>query len=160
MEGATSCVCDIPVWKPHLEEPFSFDHDIKLISGLDIIALQEEDRVRPILGVDVIDGKRVQSSAYPAPNRPGPLVRRMTTEGKLLVSRTEESDSLEDELEELKEDDYPDLIGADEEGEIIDEFALLAEEDVVFSAAKHEQDISESPSAMFIEDSSPLVYLL
>ena len=59
-------------------------------------------------------------------------------------------DELEDELEELKEDDYPDLVGADEEGELMDEFALLAEEDIVYSAAKHKQEISESPSAITV----------
>ncbi len=61
-----------------------------------------------------------------------------------------EDEVLEDELEELKEDDYPDLVAADEEGGIIDEFALLAEEDLVLTAAKHRQDIMDSPSAVTV----------
>jgi outer membrane receptor protein involved in Fe transport len=59
-------------------------------------------------------------------------------------------EALEDEIEELKEDDYPDLVAADEEGGIIDEFALLAEEDMVLTAAKHRQDIMDSPSAVTV----------
>jgi iron complex outermembrane receptor protein len=46
--------------------------------------------------------------------------------------------------------EYPELVSADEEGEIIDEFAFLQEEDIIFSAAKHEQDIAESPSAVTV----------
>ena len=48
----------------------------------------EEDRVHPILGVDIIEGKRVASSDYPSPNEPGPLVRKTISEGKLLILRT------------------------------------------------------------------------
>jgi outer membrane receptor for ferrienterochelin and colicin len=61
-----------------------------------------------------------------------------------------EEKALEEELSELKDADYPDLVGADEEGEIIDEFTFLQEEDIIFSAAKHEQDIAESPSAITV----------
>jgi len=64
--------------------------------------------------------------------------------------RKKGGDGLEEELSELGEEDYPDLVGADEEGEIIDEFAFLQEEDIIFSAAKHEQDIAESPSAISV----------
>ena len=66
------------------------------------------------------------------------------------AGEVKEEESLEEELEELKEDDYPDLVGADEEGGIIDEFALLAEEDMVLTAAKHRQDIMDSPSAVTV----------
>jgi iron complex outermembrane receptor protein len=38
----------------------------------------------------------------------------------------------------------------DEEKELLDEFAFLVEEDVVYTAAKHEQDIGESPSAITV----------
>jgi outer membrane receptor for ferrienterochelin and colicin len=38
----------------------------------------------------------------------------------------------------------------DEEEELLDEFAFLAEEDIVYTAAKHEQDIGESPSAITV----------
>ena len=63
----------------------------------------------------------------------------------------EEDGSLEEELEELGEDDYPDLIGVDEEGGIIDEFTLLMEDAmVVESAARHKQEIGMSPSAITV----------
>jgi outer membrane receptor for ferrienterochelin and colicin len=39
---------------------------------------------------------------------------------------------------------------ADEEKELLDEFAFLVEEDIVYTAAKHEQDIGESPSAITV----------
>jgi outer membrane receptor protein involved in Fe transport len=61
---------------------------------------------------------------------------------------SDESESLEDELEELKEDDYPDLVGVDEEGGVMDEFAFLEEADVVETAARHRQKIGMSPSAI------------
>ena len=64
--------------------------------------------------------------------------------------KKKKDEGLEEELSELKEAYYPDLVGADEEGEIIDEFAFLQEEDIIFSAAKHEQDIAESPSAISV----------
>ena len=65
----------------------------------------------------------------------------------------EQKESLEDELDELKEGDYPDLVGADEESELMDEFALLDEElaaDEVESASKHRQSIFWSPSAITV----------
>ena len=49
-----------------------------------------------------------------------------------------------------KEDDYPDLVSADDTSALMDEFALLAEEDVVFTAARHEQEIGMSPSAITV----------
>ncbi len=42
------------------------------------------------------------------------------------------------------------LVAADEEGEIIDEFTLLAEEAMVESAARHKQEIGMSPSAITV----------
>jgi iron complex outermembrane receptor protein len=62
----------------------------------------------------------------------------------------EEAESLEEEIEELKEDDYPDLVAADETGELMDEFAFLEEADVVESAARHRQKIGMSPSAIAV----------
>jgi len=37
-----------------------------------------------------------------------------------------------------------------EEDELMDEFALLQEEEIIYTAAKHEQDIGESPSAVTV----------
>jgi outer membrane receptor for ferrienterochelin and colicin len=42
------------------------------------------------------------------------------------------------------------LVAADEEGEIIDEFALLQEEAMVESAARHKQEIGMSPAAISV----------
>ena len=42
------------------------------------------------------------------------------------------------------------LVSADEEGEIIDEFALLQEEAMVESAARHKQEIGMSPAAISV----------
>ena len=42
------------------------------------------------------------------------------------------------------------LVSADDEGEIIDEFALLQEEAMVESAARHKQEIGMSPSAITV----------
>jgi outer membrane receptor for ferrienterochelin and colicin len=51
----------------------------------------------------------------------------------------------------LQEDaDYPDLVGVDDQSEVMDEFALLQEQDVVFSAARHRQKTGFSPSAVIV----------
>jgi iron complex outermembrane receptor protein len=61
-----------------------------------------------------------------------------------------------DEEKEQEEPAQPDgtytirLVAADEEGEIIDEFALLQEEAMVESAARHKQEIGMSPSAITV----------
>jgi outer membrane cobalamin receptor len=64
--------------------------------------------------------------------------------------KVEGKDVLEEELEEPGEDDFPDLVEKDDESELMDEFALLQEEDIVFSAAKHQQYIADSPSAVTV----------
>jgi outer membrane receptor protein involved in Fe transport len=46
--------------------------------------------------------------------------------------------------------DFPELVGKDESGGIMDEFAFLQEEDLVVSAALHEQKIGFSPSAVVV----------
>ena len=43
-----------------------------------------------------------------------------------------------------------DLVPADDESELMDEFAFLMEEEIIFSAAKHQQEISESPSTITV----------
>jgi iron complex outermembrane receptor protein len=67
-----------------------------------------------------------------------------------LVGKEEEG-TIIDEIDELKEDDYPDLVGVDESGAIMDEFAFLASEaSYVESSARHRQDIGMSPSAITV----------
>ncbi len=61
-----------------------------------------------------------------------------------------EQEDLEEEISTLEDADYPDLVSADEESEIIDEFAFLQEEDIVESAARHKQEIGMSPSAITV----------
>jgi len=46
--------------------------------------------------------------------------------------------------------DFPELVGEDESGGIMDEFAFLQEEDLVVSAALHEQKTGFSPSAVVV----------
>ncbi len=66
----------------------------------------------------------------------------------------EKGKKAEDDLEKewtLQEDaDYPDLVAADEESALMDEFALLQEEDIVLTAAKHKQKAGFSPSAVVV----------
>jgi outer membrane receptor for ferrienterochelin and colicin len=69
---------------------------------------------------------------------------------KKKTEKPKEAEALEEEMSELQEADYPDLVGADDEGEIIDEFAFLAEEAIVESAARHKQEIGMSPSAITV----------
>jgi iron complex outermembrane receptor protein len=60
-------------------------------------------------------------------------------------------DALEDEMLLQEEGDFPDLVGVDETGGIVDEFALLEEElsaDEVKSVSKHRQSIFWSASAV------------
>ncbi|MFC1654909.1 TonB-dependent receptor plug domain-containing protein [Myxococcota bacterium] len=59
-------------------------------------------------------------------------------------------DGIEEELSELEDADYPDLVAADETGEIIDEFTLLADDAMVELAARHKQDVGMSPSAITV----------
>lgn len=59
-------------------------------------------------------------------------------------------ETLEEEWTLQEDADYPDLVARDETGEIMDEFALLQEQDVVFTAAKHKQKAGFSPSAVIV----------
>ena len=62
-----------------------------------------------------------------------------------------DKDALKEELDELGEADYPDLVAADDESAIIDEFTLLMEDaGIVESAARHRQEIGMSPSAISV----------
>jgi hypothetical protein len=57
---------------------------------------------------------------------------------------------LDEEWDLQEESDYPDLVGVDDESEVMDEFAFLQEEDIVFTAAKHKQKAGFSPSAVVV----------
>jgi len=57
---------------------------------------------------------------------------------------------LADEKPQPKEEEYPELIGVDEEDELMDEFALLQEEEIVLTAAKHKQKAGFSPNAVIV----------
>jgi iron complex outermembrane receptor protein len=59
-------------------------------------------------------------------------------------------EGIDEELSELEDADYPDLVSVDETGEIIDEFAMLADDAMVELAARHKQDIGMSPSAVTV----------
>jgi len=48
------------------------------------------------------------------------------------------------------EEDVPDLEAVEDEDVLTDEFALLQEEEIIYTAAKHEQAIVESPSAVTV----------
>jgi iron complex outermembrane receptor protein len=55
------------------------------------------------------------------------------------------------EEEEKEKDTYTiELVSANEEGEIIDEFTMLAEDAMVESAARHKQEIGMAPSAITV----------
>jgi outer membrane receptor protein involved in Fe transport len=62
----------------------------------------------------------------------------------------EKEDELDDELTELDDADFPDLVGIDETGEIMDEFAFLQDAGMVESSARHRQRIGMSPSAITV----------
>jgi outer membrane receptor protein involved in Fe transport len=64
--------------------------------------------------------------------------------------KEEKEESLDDEFSLQSDDYFPDLVAKDEEGGIIDEFAFLQEEDIVYTAAKHRQKIGFSPSAVIL----------
>jgi outer membrane receptor for ferrienterochelin and colicin len=57
---------------------------------------------------------------------------------------------LEEEWTLQEDADYPDLVGKDDHSEVMDEFALLQEQDVVFTAARHQQKTGFSPSAVVV----------
>ncbi len=71
-------------------------------------------------------------------------------EEKKKTKKPASSESRDEEVSELPGADYPELVGADDEGEIIDEFAFLMEEAIVESAARHKQEIGMSPSAITV----------
>jgi hypothetical protein len=79
-----------------------------------------------------------------------PLIALLTLSPPVSAEEKEEKDTLEEEISELEDADYPDLVPVDEESELMDEFALLQEEEIIFSAAKHQQEISESPSTITV----------
>ena len=55
-----------------------------------------------------------------------------------------------DELEDLQEDDFPDLVRSDETGEFMDELDFLQDAEMVELAARHRQKIGQSPSAITV----------
>jgi iron complex outermembrane receptor protein len=66
-------------------------------------------------------------------------------------SKSGEDAELIEEFSTLEDADYPDLVAANDESEIIDEFTLLMEDaGVVESAARHRQEIGMSPSAITV----------
>lgn len=72
-------------------------------------------------------------------------------EGEQKVEEKEGGELLKEEFDELKDSDYPDLVGKDETGDIMHEFAFLEEEyDVVVAASKHKQKVGFSPSAVIV----------
>lgn len=62
----------------------------------------------------------------------------------------ETEDALDEELSEFDDADFPDLVGIDEAGEIMDEFAFLKDAGMVESSARHRQKIGMSPSAITV----------
>jgi outer membrane receptor protein involved in Fe transport len=60
----------------------------------------------------------------------------------------EDKETLDEEFLALEDADFPDLVGVDEKGEVIDEFAFLEMEAVVETAARRPQPIFISPSAI------------
>jgi iron complex outermembrane receptor protein len=67
-----------------------------------------------------------------------------------VLAEEKNEEGLDEELSELEDADYPDLVAADEESGIIDEFAMLADDAMVELAARHKQDIGMSPSAVTV----------
>ncbi len=61
-----------------------------------------------------------------------------------------DKDRPEEEGDLQKEADYPDLVAADDDSGVMDEFAFLQEEDIVLTAAKHKQKAGFSPSAVIV----------
>jgi outer membrane receptor for Fe3+-dicitrate len=51
---------------------------------------------------------------------------------------------------EADKEEVADEAGEEDEDELMDEFALLQEEEIIYTAAKHEQAITESPSAVTV----------
>lgn len=66
------------------------------------------------------------------------------------TGQKETEDALDEELTELDDADFPDLVGVDETGEIMDEFAFLKDAGMVESSARHRQKIGMSPSAITV----------
>ena len=72
-------------------------------------------------------------------------------ESKKAEDKDEKSgEGLDDEWVLQEDADYPDLVGVDDQSAVMDEFALLQEQDVVFSAARHRQKTGFSPSAVIV----------
>jgi len=60
------------------------------------------------------------------------------------------SEEKKKDTEEVVVEDIPDIVGVDEEDELMDEFALLQEEEIVLTAAKHKQKAGFSPAAVIV----------
>ena len=59
-------------------------------------------------------------------------------------------EELEEELSTLADDDFPDLVAANDLGELADELAFLQDDNMVELAARHRQEIGMSPSAVWV----------
>ena len=62
----------------------------------------------------------------------------------------ESGDTLDDELSTMEDADFPDLVAADETGDIMDELDFLQDAGMVELAARHQQEIGMSPSAITV----------
>lgn len=60
----------------------------------------------------------------------------------------EDEGALDEELSIMEDADFPDLVGVDDTGEVMDEFAFLEMEAIVETAARQAQLISHSPAAI------------
>ena len=65
-------------------------------------------------------------------------------------SQENSKDLLEEELSTLEDDDFPNLVRANETGDIIDELEFLQDDSLVELAARHQQEIGLSPSAITV----------
>jgi iron complex outermembrane receptor protein len=63
-------------------------------------------------------------------------------------NESENKETLDEEFLALEDADFPDLVGVDEKGEMIDEFAFLEMEAMVETAARRPQPVFMSPSAI------------
>ena len=78
------------------------------------------------------------------------LIRLLAAFVSVALALTLPSPAYSEEKKEIVVEDVPDLAGADEEDELMDEFALLQEEDIVLTAAKHKQKAGFSPAAVIV----------
>jgi outer membrane receptor for ferrienterochelin and colicin len=111
------------------------EEEIEDVEDIEDIEDVEDDQEPTTKTIEKKEEKKEKEESVAKPPVPPPAVKK---------------EKIPKEPDTPGEADIEDLVPADVESDLMDEFDLLMEEEIVYSAAKHQQYIAESPSAITV----------